>query len=234
MDRLGSLGTYIQVAAMLSHKSVRDVAFRVRWLNQGGRPGGRDKAGRSGAEASGRGRSAGGSRGGGGGGGAQAAAPRGKARPLVGGSAGLAPFSLLGGGPVGGSGSAADLMAGLSRGGGIGGGGGGFLLSGFDFPPLPGRPGPLSLRGASVGSTEELLHANGQLVELISARLAVGQAAESRQLLASLRENLVTVMHRMESEEGIMAQMPPLPVQPNLDLAERLLGPRQSADAHWH
>jgi len=213
---------------MLSHKSVRDVAFRVRWLNQGGRPGGRDKAARGGAEAAGRGRASG-SRGGGAGAGA---APRGKARPVVGGSAALPPFSMLGGGPVGGSGTA-DFMAGLHRGAAGVSGGGDLLLSGFDFPPLPGRAGGgVALRGASVGTTEELLHANGQLVELIGARLSAGHAAESRQLLISLRENLVTVILRMETAEGMMAQMPPLPVHPNFDLAERLLGPRHP-DAPW-
>ena len=213
---------------MLSHKSVRDVAYRVRWLNQGGRPGGREKVARSGAEAAGRVRASG-SRGGGAGAGA---APRGKARPLAGGSAALPRYSMLGGGPVGGCGT--DLMAGggLQRGGG-GLSGDAFLLSGFDFPPLPGRAPGVALRGASVGTTEELLHANGQLVELIGARLSAGQAQESRQLLISLRENLVTVIHRMETAEGVMAQMPPLPVQPNLDLAERLLGPRHT-DTPWH
>ena len=109
------------------------------------------------------------------------------------------------------------------------------------------------MQGNAAGSTAELLDANVELISVIRARLAAGSGGDSRSLLGTLRENILTVMHRcalcgfalsasaltlvpvrrMETQQGIMAQMPQLPVLPNLELAERVLAPRLSAERHF-
>ena len=139
------------------------------------------------------------------------------------------------------------------------------------IPKLTSLPGSLT-QGNALGSTAELLDANAELIDSIRARLHAGNGGESAQLLSTLRENILTVMHRrasrearparrappppharssclfvnallrttlvpdaaaphrrMETMQGILAQMPPLPVQPNLGLAEQLLAPRMLA-----
>lgn len=203
-ERLGSLGCYIQVAARLPHKSVRDVALRVRWL-----------ARREPARAK-----------------AAAAARGGRSKEKAGGGRGRPAPPPLAPPPAFHAGLAAGGRLPGERGGREGGEAGlGLRLTGLDashFPVGLAPPAPSQLPpGHAVGTTLELLDANTELIDAIRQRLASGSGAESRSLLGMLRENILTVLHHMEREPGaLMAQMPALPVLPNLALADQLLAPR--------
>jgi len=98
----------------------------------------------------------------------------------------------------------------------------------FHYPPSPLRmlapddlAGPLGRRPA--GSTLELLDANVGLAHVIKSKLESSQVMESTHLLCTFRDNILAILHRMSTQTGIMAQMPPLPVRPNLELADAIL-----------
>ena len=76
------------------------------------------------------------------------------------------------------------------------------------------------------GSTVELLDANVGLAHTIKGRLEASDVRDSTQLLCKFRDNILAILHRMTTQPGIMAQMPPLPVRPNLELADAILPPR--------
>ena len=76
------------------------------------------------------------------------------------------------------------------------------------------------------GSTLELLDANVGLAHTIKSRLEASDVRESTAMLCTFRDNILAILHRMTTQPGIMAQMPPLPVRPNLELADAVLPPR--------
>ena len=83
----------------------------------------------------------------------------------------------------------------------------------------------LALQGHVVGTTTELLDANVGLAHGIKSSLSTSSLAESASQLCNFRDNILAILHRMSSLPGMMAQMPPLPVRPNLELAATVLPP---------
>jgi hypothetical protein len=100
-------------------------------------------------------------------------------------------------------------------------------LGPFQGPPLRMlKPDDLGSGGVRItGSTVELLDANVGLAHTIASRLEASDVRDSTHLLCTLRDNILAILHRMTTQSGIMAQMPPLPVRPNLELADAILPP---------
>ena len=78
-------------------------------------------------------------------------------------------------------------------------------------------------QGHVTGSTTELLDANVGLAHGIKASLGASQLGASASQLCAFRDNILAILHRMATLPGMMAQMPPLPVRPNLELASAVL-----------
>ena len=100
-------------------------------------------------------------------------------------------------------------------------------LGPFQGPPLRMlKPDDLGGGGVRItGGTLELLDANVGLAHTIASRLEASDVRDSTRLLCTLRDNILAILHRMTTQSGIMAQMPPLPVRPNLELADAILPP---------
>ena len=84
-----------------------------------------------------------------------------------------------------------------------------------DLPPFR--------QGHVTGTTTELLDANVGLAHGIKASLGASALGDSATQLCTLRNNILAILHRMSTQGGIMTQMPPLPVRPNLELAATVL-----------
>ena len=100
-------------------------------------------------------------------------------------------------------------------------------LGPFQGPPLRMlKPDDLGSGGVRItGSTVELLDANVGLAHTIASRLEANDLRDSTHLLCTLRDNILAILHRMTTQSGLMQQMPPLPVRPNLELADAILPP---------
>lgn len=91
------------------------------------------------------------------------------------------------------------------------------------LPPLP----PDSAGGAIVeGPIAQLLDANFSILGQFRSNMGAFKVAENTQLLAAFRDNILAVINQMEAMGGVMAQMPPLPVRMNVDLANSFLPAR--------
>lgn len=124
-----------------------------------------------------------------------------------GGGAGLPPrpSQQAGGRPGGGVGGA---------GAGAGGAGGG--ASGEDA----------SSHGSGVPvALTQLMESNYSILAQFKANMAAFKVMENTELLMRYRDNLVAIQQQLSTIGGIMGQMPPLPVQPNFDLANKFLPP---------
>lgn len=72
----------------------------------------------------------------------------------------------------------------------------------------------------------QLMEHNYHILSQFKSNMAQFKVVENTDLLTRYRDNLVAMQQQLSSIGGIMAQMPPLPVQPNLDLAGKFLPPK--------
>lgn len=94
--------------------------------------------------------------------------------------------------------------------------------------PIPAPAMPLDDHGSSgVGSIggpiDALLDQNYAILNEFKANMAVYKVAENTTLLIRYRDNILAVLHHMQSMGGVMAEMPPLPVRLNAELAANFL-----------
>lgn len=82
-----------------------------------------------------------------------------------------------------------------------------------------------STSGGLGGPTEQLLEQNLAVIKQIRDNWQQCLVAENSELLCQFRDNLLKTMNTMASMSGIMNQMPNLPVKINLELASQLLPP---------
>jgi hypothetical protein len=85
------------------------------------------------------------------------------------------------------------------------------------------------------GPTGHLLEHNTQVIAQIRANLAACKLQENTELLVQFRDNIFAILNGMTIMPGIMSQMPPLPVNLNSELADRILPrpmPQSSAPLH--
>jgi len=101
------------------------------------------------------------------------------------------------------------------------------------FPARFGRGGEEDGSGSAgkiAQHPEELLSQNVDLINQIRRNAGNPQSAShNTELLATLRDNIIRILNSMNHAPGIMRQMPPLPVQLNLELASLLLPPSSAA-----
>lgn len=76
-----------------------------------------------------------------------------------------------------------------------------------------------------LGTTEKYLHHNLKLIEEIKRNMAACKVAENTEVLGRIRDHIMAILASMGSMPGIMRQMPPLPIQLDLELANRILPP---------
>lgn len=74
----------------------------------------------------------------------------------------------------------------------------------------------------------QLLDQNYVILNQFKANMSSFKVTENTELLVRYRDNMVAILHHLNNMPGIMTTMPPLPVQPNLDLANKFL-PKQLA-----
>jgi hypothetical protein len=94
---------------------------------------------------------------------------------------------------------------------------------------------PAGIGAAIGGPTGHLLEHNTQVIAQIRANLAACKLQENTELLVQFRDNIFAILNGMTIMPGIMSQMPPLPVNLNSELADRILPmpmPQSSAPLH--
>jgi Ni,Fe-hydrogenase III large subunit len=84
------------------------------------------------------------------------------------------------------------------------------------------------------GPTGHLLEHNAQVIGQIRANLAACKLQENTELLVQFRDNIYAILNGMTNMPGIMSQMPPLPVNLNSELADRILPMPQSSAPTLH
>lgn len=145
--------------------------------------------------------------------------------------------------------TAMDNCHGRKQGGGAGAGGGTTTLMPPPLPPSKGHMGggmanhlniggglpynPSAAGGHSdgpptvvEGPISHLLDANLAILNHFRSNMAAFKVHENTQLLVQFRENILQIIHAMETLGGVMSQMPPLPVKLNTELANSFLPPR--------
>jgi hypothetical protein len=102
----------------------------------------------------------------------------------------------------------------------------------FLAPPGAAGPGPgLGLHEgppALEGPAAALLDSNLSILNHFRANMSAFKVHENTQLLVQFRDNILAIINAMEAMGGVMAQMPPLPVRLNVDLANNFLPSRPS------
>mmetsp|Transcript_11276 Transcript_11276/g.21345 ORF Transcript_11276/g.21345 Transcript_11276/m.21345 type:complete len:290 (+) Transcript_11276:249-1118(+) len=73
------------------------------------------------------------------------------------------------------------------------------------------------------GQTAQLLEQNLEVISQVRNHWAAHRVHENGPHLSQMRDNLLQVLNCMASMPGVMAQMPPLPVQLNIELASHIL-----------
>ena len=196
-ERMDPLQRYVRIAFALPRKNVRDIALRVRWTNMNAQ-----LKRRTGLDPRG--------------------APGMPPLPLPG------PKPLMQMGPPGGPQHAHH-----------GGGGGG----GGQMPPYMGPPPPAGAPGAGgappgassmpnegpntiEGPISYLLDANLAILNHFRSNMTAFKVHENTQLLVQFRDNILQILQAMEYMGGVMAEMPPLPIRLNMDLANSFLPSR--------
>jgi hypothetical protein len=76
------------------------------------------------------------------------------------------------------------------------------------------------------GPIAHLLDANLAILNHFRSNMAAFKVHENTQLLVQFRENILQIIHAMETLGGVMSQMPSLPVKLNTELANSFLPPR--------
>lgn len=92
-------------------------------------------------------------------------------------------------------------------------------------------PPPMPLQGQDGKQTVDgpiayLLDANLSILNQFRTNMASFKVHENTQLLVQFRDNILQILHAMDSMGGVMAQLPQLPVRLNTDLANNFLPSR--------
>ena len=72
---------------------------------------------------------------------------------------------------------------------------------------------------------DQVFLTKGQLIEEVKRNMAACKVAENTEVLGRIRDHIMAILASMGSMPGIMRQMPPLPIQLDLELANRILPP---------
>lgn len=88
--------------------------------------------------------------------------------------------------------------------------------------PLQGQDGNQTVDGPIA----YLLDANLSILNQFRTNMASFKVHENTQLLVQYRDNILQILHAMDSMGGVMAQLPPLPVKLNVDMANEFLPSR--------
>lgn len=88
--------------------------------------------------------------------------------------------------------------------------------------PLQGQDGNQTVDGPIA----YLLDANLSILNQFRTNMASFKVHENTQLLVQYRDNILQILHAMDSMGGVMSQLPPLPVKLNVDLANEFLPSR--------
>lgn len=88
--------------------------------------------------------------------------------------------------------------------------------------PLQGQEGNQTVDGPIA----YLLDANLSILNQFRTNMASFKVHENTQLLVQYRDNILQILHAMDSMGGVMAQLPPLPVKLNVDMANEFLPSR--------
>lgn len=76
------------------------------------------------------------------------------------------------------------------------------------------------------GPIAYLLDANLSILNQFRTNMASFKVHENTQLLVQFRDNILQILHAMDSMGGVMTQLPPLPVKLNIDMANDFLPTR--------
>ena len=102
-------------------------------------------------------------------------------------------------------------------------------VPGGEEAPKPAGKRPAEKGGGgkadATGTTEQYLFHNLKLIEEIKRNMAACKVAENTEVLGDIRDHIMAILASMGSMPGIMRQMPPLPIQLDLELANRILPP---------
>ncbi|GAX83901.1 hypothetical protein CEUSTIGMA_g11325.t1 [Chlamydomonas eustigma] len=85
---------------------------------------------------------------------------------------------------------------------------------------------PSANADAQLAIIQALLDQNSVLLNMFKANMQQCKVMENTELLIRLRDNIQTCVSHISLMGGHMSQMPPLPVQLNVDLANKFLPPR--------
>ena len=88
--------------------------------------------------------------------------------------------------------------------------------------PLQGQDG----RQTVDGPIAYLLDANLSILNQFRTNMASFKVHENTQLLVQFRDNILQILHAMDSLGGVMAQLPQLPVRLNIEMANNFLPSR--------
>ncbi len=94
-------------------------------------------------------------------------------------------------------------------------------------PPKPAPP-PLDDHGAASvgvvsGPIATLLDSNYAILNQLKVNMQHCRVHENTELLMRYRDNILSILNHMNNMGGVMAQMPPLPVRMNVELANNFL-----------
>ncbi|KAL5998030.1 hypothetical protein ACLOJK_008964 [Asimina triloba] len=76
------------------------------------------------------------------------------------------------------------------------------------------------------GVTGQRLEQNAHAFRQITANLSAFKIQDNISLLCQARDNILAIMNDLKDTDGVMKQMPPLPVKVNEDLANSILPPK--------
>ncbi|CAL5219211.1 g1002 [Coccomyxa viridis] len=77
--------------------------------------------------------------------------------------------------------------------------------------------------GVVGGPLSQLLEQNYAILNQFKQNMEVYKVNENTELLVRFRDNILTVLNQMNAMQGVMQQMPPLPVRLNVELANNFL-----------
>jgi hypothetical protein len=89
-------------------------------------------------------------------------------------------------------------------------------------PGANGAPTDTKTSGSAV-ELAQLLDSNFHIIGQIRENMKWFKVNENTELLVRMRDNTIKILHNMNQADGAMAQMPPLPVKMNLELANNFL-----------
>jgi hypothetical protein len=76
------------------------------------------------------------------------------------------------------------------------------------------------------GPISYLLDANLAILNHFRSNMTAFKVHENTQLLVQFRDNILQILQAMEAMGGVMAEMPPLPIRLNMEVANSFLPPR--------